>query len=292
MIITNEASVLLTLSYVDQFNFVLNKSEIKKRLLGIKLSTSALEKTLTSLEKKGLVVHRGSWWKLASTLNTDWKTRSKRAAASRERWRESEKVVALIKWIPWLKGVGVTGSLAMNNTTPQSDIDFMIVASRNSLWLTRFLVILSIFWMGKRRTWKGKERGGWCFNLWLTENNLGLPKNKRNLYSAYEVCQVKWILDNQDVVKRFNSANQWVGDYMPNYFESIAVKTDNLVSRENDNFLRWLLNYLLFKLQYLLMYSHMSREQVELGSAYFHPRSTKKHIYWHWYNSLLRLWKN
>jgi D-glycero-beta-D-manno-heptose 1-phosphate adenylyltransferase len=301
MPISKKVAALLTIAYADQFSFPLTNEEIFQRLLKIPLSKSALKKTLMGLEKAGLIESHHQFWKLSSS-ETDWKVRQNREKLSQKKWQEVEKIVRTIGWIPWIKGIAVTGSLAVNNVVVHSDIDLMIVVAPRRLWISRVLVSLSTLWVGKLRTWRGNEKDSWCFNLWLDEKHLGLPKYKRNLYSAYEVCQSRWVLDKAGVERLFYQNNSWVKNFLPHFF---SANYDNpMVSKlkprkyRSAPVLRFisrklldLINFLVFILQYSHMYSHMSREIVSLSSAYFHPRSTRGQIYRRWHHSLQKLWK-
>ena len=302
MPISEKVAALLTLAYADQFSFPLTEIEIHQRLLKISLSENSLKKSLGQLKKSGLVESHHQFWKLSSG-RADWQIRSAREKFSQKKWQEVEELVHVIGWIPWVRGIAVTGSLAVNNVAINSDIDLMIIVEPQRLWLSRVLVSLSTLWVGKLRTWQGSEKDSWCFNLWIDDRHLGLPQYKRNLYSAYEVCQAKWVLDKVGIEKFFYQANDWVEDFLPHYFHNnysnqlaaSEVKASRSQSAPVLHFMGRkfldLLNLLIFIPQYCYMYPHMSREKVSLSSAYFHPRSTKGQIYQRWYNSLQQLWK-
>ncbi|MBT3512107.1 MAG: adenylyltransferase/cytidyltransferase family protein [Candidatus Pacebacteria bacterium] len=300
MLISSEAAVLLTITYSDQFKFPLTKKEIAQRLIKISVTENKLGETLINLSKLNLIENKGGFWKLSK--GTDQvKNRLRRANYSQQKWLEVDKLLSVIGWIPWIRGVAVTGSLAVDNVTVNDDIDLMLVVAPQRLWLSRVLVSLSSLWVGKRRTWQGNEENSWCFNLWLDDKHLGLPKNKRNLYSAYEVCQTKWMLDKAGIEKKFYQNNYWVKNLLPNYFNSKLIGASKIIEAEKSGYesapiLRFIgrkilsiLDFLTFSIQYFYMYSHMSREKVSLSNAYFHPRSTKGQIYEKWFSSLKQI---
>ncbi len=299
MSISSAAAVLLTIAYADQFNFPLTKDEIRQRLIR-KTGKNDLNKSLSFLNKINLIKPHGQFWKLNNS-GAESKIRLEREKNSQKKWLEINELLRVISWIPWVEGVAVTGSLAVNNATANDDIDLMIVVAPRRLWLSRILVSLSSLWNGKRRTWKGNEENSWCFNLWLDDKHLKLPYKKRNLYSAHEVCQAKWILDKTGVKKKFYQANYWVKKLLPSYFISNYKNTIKHSEVGGDRYqsapiLRFvgrrlldLLNLLIFIPQYSYMYPHMSREKVSLSSAYFHPRSSRGQVYQGWRRSLSRL---
>ena len=114
--------------------------------------------------------------------------------------------------------VGVTGAQAMNNSDQDDDIDLLIVASRNRLWLTRLFSVLLVEVVAKRRRpGDRKVKDKICLNMFLDEDHLGIPKSERNLYSAHEVAQLKPLWNRGGTYLRFINANHWTGKFLPNW---------------------------------------------------------------------------
>lgn len=298
--------VLITLAYSDQFNFPLTTVEVERRLIGQKAEKSAVEKALKELQKRNLIEKQVShiqdktvkFWQLEKG-RASLAVRQARKELAQTRWPEVEQCRRLLSWLPWIKAIAVTGSLAVDNLGADDDLDFMVITSRGRLWLTRLITSFIVWVIGKRRTWRGHRAKSWCFNLWLTEDSLGLPLVKRNLYGAYEICQAKFVFVRQqpkehNAQEKFYLANQWVGKWLPNYWQNLseqlnlsaAPDTSSSSKRRPAPVLRWLSRQLLaglerlaYFIQYLYMYPHMSRELVGLSFAYFHPIATKQIIY-------------
>ncbi|MBU2543364.1 nucleotidyltransferase domain-containing protein, partial [Patescibacteria group bacterium] len=136
--------VLLTIAYTDQFNFPLKTSEIYQRLIAISIDKKKLLEILKLLADKKLITQKadctqkaGCTHKAGCTCEVGcWQLRTRlikpelrwaREKLSQTRWPEVDELSRIIGWIGWVKGIGVTGSLAMKNIRPKSDIDFMIV---------------------------------------------------------------------------------------------------------------------------------------------------------------------
>lgn len=300
MAVSVEESVLLTVAYTAQFDFPLKTDEIFQRLVINKINKSRLEAALKFLSQKKLIIKNDGYWQLA-TQSTDLQLRLAREKLSLAKMTEVKELKELIGWIPWVKGIAITGSLAMNNAQSRSDIDFMVVSQSGRLWMTRLLVLLIIWVVGKRRTRHGNEDNSWCFNLWLDSNSLRLPSVKQTLYSAHEVYQALWVLDKDNLQQDFYQQNNWVEEFLPNYYQALFTKKEYKQKKDLNKIISitlwmWaklldLINLIIYFLQFLYMYPHITRERVALGYAYFHPRSTQGLIYQRWYNSLLALWK-
>jgi hypothetical protein len=102
--------------------------------------------------------------------------------------------------------VGVTGSLAANNATADADIDYILIAAPERLWLVRALAI------GVVRL--ARTSGvSVCPNLLLTTNALALPH--QDVYTAHELLQMV-PLSGSDVYAELRAQNRWVDHILPN----------------------------------------------------------------------------
>jgi hypothetical protein len=95
-------------------------------------------------------------------------TREKRFPTSSQKRAELLPLLAVCRWLPWVSGVAITGSLAMNNADEHADADVMIITENNRLWLVRPLMVLFSFLYGKGDRGTRKENS-WCLNLWLEQ---------------------------------------------------------------------------------------------------------------------------
>lgn len=140
--------------------------------------------------------------------------RRRREEWSRPKSRKAQRIASLLKFIPWIKLIGVTGALAMGNSDEEDDIDLMIITSSGRLWLTRGLVAAFLLLTGQyRRANKIKNRI--CPNLMLSEKALEFPD--RDLFTAHEIVQMKPIFERGNTYQKFLRANKWIKDFLPNW---------------------------------------------------------------------------
>ncbi len=183
--------------------------------------------------------------------------------------RRAAKVLALIKSV---RMVGLTGSLAMQNAGDDSDIDLMIITSKNNLWITRPIsyALLKIFGFAIRKPNSKDEKDKLCLNIWLDEKNL--VWDKKNRYTAHEIAQVVPLYEIHNTYAKFINANKWVKNYWPN---SIKVSKQKMFLQASKNTLadRLLarLNEVFFKIQLKYMGNKISNETVAIDKALFHP---------------------
>jgi hypothetical protein len=109
--------------------------------------------------------------------------------------------------LPYIRMVGVTGSLAANNVvSEQDDIDFFFVTLPGRLWLARGLVVLIVRLAARR----GIEL---CPNYLVAEPHLEL--HNQSLFTAYELVQLVPIY-GQAAYSRLLASNQWFVAFLPN----------------------------------------------------------------------------
>lgn len=307
-----KSAILLTIAYSDQFDFPLTSDELYLRLIW----RAGFSRTVTKDEFSSVLqVLAGEF--LIETVDGYYclpgrhkiiATRAIRQKYAEKQREELQPLLSFLKKIPWIEGVVVTGSLALNAISSKDDSDFLLVVSPNRLWLTRILVIFYAWIKGKRRSWQHEEENSWCFNLWLDTNHLRISKKQRSVYMAYEVCQADWLWWRGSVAVDFLNQNAWVKNLLPQYWEhkfssykiygfsnfkkkrrrGIFAKT--FASLKNlfvGNFLN-LADYLVFKLQLWYMKPHRTREKVGRGMAFFHPRDTQSFVNSGWRESLVR----
>jgi hypothetical protein len=216
--------------------------------------------------------------------------RQKRTAICKTKLKKAHKMVRWLRLIPTIQMIGVTGALAMQNTAKNDDIDLMFVVSPRRLWLSRGLIVLSLRLFGRYRR-PGKIKDRFCPNLYLDEKHLALPAGERNLFTAHEVAQVKCLWDKGSTYQRFLHENEWVLGYLPNAFsqyQKSKIKNQDVIKESkfcilfcHFAFCTLILDFfekLAYKLQLIYMRSKRTREIVESGRAFFHPRDQGKEI--------------
>lgn len=209
-------------------------------------------------------------------------TRISRSRASREKW---EKVVAagkILSFIPSIKMVAVSGSLAMGASWEEDDIDLFIITSRKTLWVSRLLsfLILNLLKVPLRRAGDSQKNDKLCLNFWLTEGKLSLG-GPQNIYTAHEIFQIRPLLDKENIAYRFLEANSWARNFFPNAI--IDKRRDSRalwlrLGQEVATFFLRLFDYLSYRAQLWYMRKSRTSERVDREIAAFHPFDWDKTI--------------
>lgn len=188
---------------------------------------------------------------------------------SKGKIRIAQSAAKIISFVPGVKMIGLTGSLAMENADKDSDIDLVIITRRGRLWSTRLLtyVLLKIANFRIRNPKNSDENNKLCLNMWLDESDISWPKKDRNFYTAHEILQIVPLFDKNGTYNLFLSKNKWALDFWPN---AVDIKKNNSTSYTKLNKLSFIEN-LAFRLQFLYMKQKITRETVQITKAIFHP---------------------
>lgn len=216
----NEA-ILRTLIYADLFDYPLTMEETWQFLI---MSQSSKEEVKKIYQDLKLTKERGGFYFLKGREKIV-ELRKKRQKWSQKKLKIVQKTAAFLKLIPWVKMVGLTGSLAILNSDKEDDIDILIVSTKKRLWLTRLLVIFLVSLVGqRRRPQDANVKDKICLNMFLDEEHLEVPTAEQDLFSAHEVNQMKLLWDKDKMYTRFLQGNQWVKKYLPNGL-NLTLKT-------------------------------------------------------------------
>lgn len=214
-------AILQTLSYADVFDYPLSASEVWRFLI----SQNAKRKTQNEIKKElttnsflvSRITYHDGFYSLKGREEI-FAIRKKREKWSQEKQKLAEKVAEILRKIPWIKMIGITGALAMENSDKEDDIDLLIATRRNRLWLTRLLTVFLVELVARRRRPRDRDvRDKICLNMFLDENHLAVPKNEQDLFSSHEVCQMRPLWDKDETYQKFLRENQWSRKFLPNW---------------------------------------------------------------------------
>jgi len=242
--------------YHDIFDFPLTLTEMIKWESGV-----AFGKEVAIGAKNGFFFVEGREGIVLKRLMRKRISARKREIAAR--------AAGILKIIPWVKFVGITGALAMENADDASDVDLMIITRKGTLWQSRLLTLLLLMAVGfpTRRFGQKDQKDKLCLNMWLDENDLVWPKRDRNPYTAHEIAQIVPLVDKMKTYENFISANSWIKRFWPN--AAALGKLKKQVSKKESPF--GVFEAICYLLQIKYMRSKITREVVTPTRAIFHP---------------------
>lgn len=242
--------------YHDIFNYPLTYEELLKWEVGRKVKVP---------KKVGGLKHKNGCY-FCDGREENIRKRQLREKFSKGKFIIAKKAGRVLEKIPTVQMVGITGSLAMKNADKDSDIDLMIITANGTLWTTRFLAYLILLFLGfkLRRASDEIEKDKLCLNMWLDRSDL--VWQKRNIFTAHEIAQVVPLVNKDEAYERFLWKNRWTLDFWPNAVSVKKERSSSIQLRKN-----YLLESLLYKLQFLYMRRKITNEVITPTRAVFHP---------------------
>jgi len=273
----SKPAIFKTLHYFDIFDYPLKVEEVHKYLVE-RLSVDALEKELTQMSADVKLISAGSGFYCLPGREEIIELRKKREGWSQPKLQKAKRIAGVLKFIPWIKLIGVTGALALENSDEGDDIDLVIITSPRRLWLTRGLVVTFLLLTGQyRRANKIKDRI--CPNLMLSEEALEFPDH--DLFTAHEIVQMKPVFERENTYQKFLQANQWVEEFLPNAIESAKCKVQSAKfssKLKTGNTLLNSLETLAYRLQLKVMESKRTVEVTTPNVIRFHPEDIRQKV--------------
>ena len=139
--------------------------------------------------------------------------RVRRGKISTFKVKRLRRAVWFLRFVPFVRMIGITGRLAMRNAQRKSDWDLLVVLKHGKIWTGRTLVTLAVHLMGKRR-YGDKIKDRICLNHFITDKSLKIKV--RDLFSANEYFFCFPLFGSQEY-KRFQIKNRWIKNFKPNY---------------------------------------------------------------------------
>jgi hypothetical protein len=212
-------AILRTLLYSDLFDYPLTLAEVAHYLIGQPSTPDEVRACLAQsgwladrvIELNGYLAVRGREALIARRLE--------RAATSDRLWRRAQRFVRVLRVIPFVRMIAITGSLAMKNSAIHEDIDVLIVTAPDRVWLTRALSIALVY--------VGKLCGDTlCPNYVISERVLALDRH--TLFVAHEFAQMVPVY-GLAVYDRMRALNPWVHLMLPNTTQPLWLQPEETV---------------------------------------------------------------
>ena len=272
-----QQAILTTLLYSDIFSFPLTQDELWKFLITEKkLSRQEFERGLHLLRK--FLVFKNGYYCLSGKEKSIAKRRENLTEVEKK-MRRAHVAAKKISIIPSVLFIGVSGGLAVGNVTQQDDIDFVIIVRKNTLFVSRLLILGILESLGVRRSRNQKTTADTiCVNLLLDETSLAWFEKNKDIYIAREIAQILPLFERNDIYQRFLFSNKWIQNFLPNigFLSSSSLRSgrgnDRVGAKIINMFITnsFLESFLRF-LQMSLIKRHQTNEIVTKHVLAFHP---------------------
>ncbi|HEY0434469.1 MAG TPA: hypothetical protein VGC95_11380 [Chitinophagaceae bacterium] len=200
-----ESTVLKALAYFDLFDYPLTREEIRC-FAEIELSNEELDAALIRLLFANAITRMDRFF----SLRNDHALVQRRINGNQRAQDVLPKALRAGRFLyrfPFVKAVGISGSLSKQFADEKADFDFFIITRRNRLWIAR--TMLHLF---KKLTYLAGRQHQFCMNYFVDEAALLIEE--QNLYSAIEIATLIPVA-GAPAFDRFFQLNSWIHKWLP-----------------------------------------------------------------------------
>jgi hypothetical protein len=200
-----ERSVIAALAYFDIFHYPLTIGEIDKFRSPVGDSTQ-LHSSVDSLLQNHHIYRLGDFYSLQDNpLLAYRRIEGNQRAISFI--KKATRAGRFLQRFPFVRGVGISGSLSKNYADANADYDFFIITASDRLWVARTCMHL----FKKIMRLVGRQHC-YCMNYFVDEQALEL--SDRNIFCATEIKTLLPVA-GMEYFDLFFDANTWTADYLP-----------------------------------------------------------------------------
>lgn len=219
-----ENAILATIVYYDVLgNYPLTAFEIYKYLTNLFPDNSSDSQELKNIQFSQIIDILTKSQGLKKTISQKngfyflknqeeiVEKRIERQKIAERKWKKLRKIVRWFQILPYVQMIAVSGSLALNNTKKESDLDLLISARYGRVWMVRLFLSGLTQLIGQRR--HGQViKDKICLNQYLTSQHLRMPiQNLSNAHSIARLVPLLGIIEYQRLLK----SNDWTKNYLP-----------------------------------------------------------------------------
>ncbi|NTW14116.1 MAG: hypothetical protein HGA31_03745 [Candidatus Moranbacteria bacterium] len=212
--------ILATLAYYDALDQPLTAFEVWKHLIDAerdagKPDSVSLGDVIAALDEKDLrerIILRDGFFMLSGReYLVGTRIRAEKVAVAK--LRRVRRLAKVLRIVPFVRMIGITGSLAMKKGNSDSDWDFFVVVRAGRIWIGRTILTGVLHIVGKRRHGnRTKDRA--CLNYFITDDHLAIPTE--DWFSANEYTFLVPII-GREAFRRFELKNRWIARFKPNF---------------------------------------------------------------------------
>lgn len=201
----DEASILRLLAYFDIFHYPLTKNEIRQ-FLGKPYDEESLDKTLRELSARQIIFLHLGFYSLHNKPLLSYR-RTEGNARAEAMLPKAFRIGRFLFKFPFVRAIGISGSLSKNFADETADIDFFVITKANRLWIAR--TIMHLF---KKLTFITGHQHYFCMNYYIDEQSMLI--DSQNIFTAIEIGTLLPVT-GQETLDNFFRINNWSRNFFP-----------------------------------------------------------------------------
>ena len=211
-----ELAVLRSVTYAALFDYPLTLTQLHASLIGVRADADTVAAWWRTSEFLRATIDHQDGWYFPSGRSDLLPTRARREALSRDLLERDHRILSIVRAMPFVRMVALSGSLAHLNAEASADLDLFMITAPHRVWS----VTLSLLVVARLFGWRRRL----CLNYVISEEALRVEP--ADLFSANQIIHLRPILGH-DVFARFVGANPFVGEIYPNFAVSPAGQQAN-----------------------------------------------------------------
>ena len=230
-----ESQILATIEYFDVQDHAVTLLEISKYLLrgddaeikSAETGSAAVERfslsqisDAISAKLSGKVELHGGFYVLTNRGALVQKRLENNFYANK-RLKRAKRYLPLMRFVPFVSAVALTGSEALSNSKKGSDIDLLVFTKTHRMWLARICTMLFFQTLGMRR-YSETVVDRFCLNHFISgEKALDLD---RNVYTAVEYVSLIPYFGGDEIFAFQKNNSGWIRKFLAQP-EIVAIQT-------------------------------------------------------------------
>jgi hypothetical protein len=204
---TVATAVVASLRYYSLFHYPLKADEIFGNM-PTKCAISSVLAALEDLEQTEKIYKYEGYYSIDPDIRNLVLRRKAANKLAENKKLQAIKVGKFISNFPFVKFIGISGSLSKGYADPKSDFDFFIVTQENRLWMCRTL--LHLF---KKLTFLFAQQNKFCMNYFIDMHNLEIEE--KNCFTAIELSSLIPV-SGSNIYHQLMANNLWIDAFLPN----------------------------------------------------------------------------
>ncbi|MEQ1730814.1 MAG: hypothetical protein ABL982_20790 [Vicinamibacterales bacterium] len=201
-----EEAIVRSVLYAAVFDYPLQLSQLRQTLIASSQTPSEIVAALRDSAALATLVQTQDGFIFPAGRTDLIEVRRRREHRSRGFLAEHGPLLRLIAALPYVRLLGLSGSVAHLNMESGGDLDIFIVTKGTRVWSTAVAVILLAKALGRRRTL--------CANFIVADTALAF--DQPDLFSASQVINLKPLVGDE-TYRQLLDANPFVHDFYPNF---------------------------------------------------------------------------
>jgi hypothetical protein len=221
-----EHAILATLGYYDGLDYPLSAFELYRFLINPQrlqphiesleqISLKEIQDRLEKLMKAGSIQQELGFYFLKGRSGLS-ELRLEREKIAAQKWRACLNRAYWFQAAPWIRGMFVSGSLALGTVSETSDFDVLVLVQPGRLYLARIFLSGIASLIGARRTrFESVAPNKFCFNHYVTTDALRIEHE--SLYNAQTYAHLVPMMIGPALAGEFFAENLWINKFVYNF---------------------------------------------------------------------------